>query len=316
MAPAPAPFGESWLVRLPLVGRLLAPLLQVWDEIDAQAAAQRALQGPAEAAADRARVRQILLVAAVLLVLGYSFGDRPFFQQTFAPALQRRPRIWPYLELLGFTYWSCAKLLGYGLLPLLHARLLGDRPRDLGLGLRPAAVSLVPSPADPPSGLSGPAGQTGAGRPRLRSSRTYLLLVLGFLPVVFVVSRTAAFQESYPFYRLAGRSLFDFLAWELQYLSTFVAVEFFFRGYLLFGLLRPLGTHALFVSMVPYCMIHMLKPAPEALGSIAAGLLLGTLALGTGSLWCGALVHITIALSMDLFASFQAGTLPSLHRFF
>jgi membrane protease YdiL (CAAX protease family) len=299
-----AGFADSWLGRLPLIGRLLGPLLQVWDEIDAQMAAARALQGPAEAAADRARVRQILVVAAVLLVLGYSFGDRPFFQQTFAPALERRPRLVPYLELLGFTYWSVAKLLGYGLLPLVHARLLGDRPRDLGLGLRPAAVSLVAEPGG------------GAGRPRLRFSRTYLLLVLGFLPVVFVVSRTAAFQENYPFYRLAGRSLFDFLAWELQYLSTFVAVEFFFRGYLLFGLLRPLGTHALFVSMVPYCMIHMLKPAPEALGSIAAGLLLGTLALGTGSLWCGALVHITIALSMDLFASFQAGTLPSLHRFF
>ena len=315
MAPAPASFRESWLGRLPLVGRLLAPLVQVWDEIDAQMAAQRALQGPTEAAADRARVRQILLVAAVLLVLGYSFGDRPFFQQTFAPALERRPRLWPYLELLGFTYWSFAKLLGYGLLPLVHARLLGDRPRDLGLGLRPAAVSLVRDPSGA-ADAAGSAGRADAGRPRLRFSRTYLLLVLGFLPVVFVISRTAAFQEGYPFYRQAGRSLFDFLAWELQYLSTFVAVEFFFRGYLLFGLLRPLGTHALFVSMVPYCMIHMLKPAPEALGSIAAGLLLGTLALGTGSLWCGALVHITIALSMDLFASLQAGTLPSLHRFF
>jgi membrane protease YdiL (CAAX protease family) len=290
------------LRRLPLVGTLL----DVWEALDAQMADERARLSPAEAERDRRRVRQILLVAAVVLVLGYSFGDRPFFVATFAPALERRPRLLPYLDLLSFSYWSWAKLLGYLLLPLLHVYLLGGRARDYGLGLRPAPSVLLPAPGDP----------EGPRRPRLPSVRLYLLMVLGFLPVVFLVSRTAAFQAGYPFYRLSGRSLFDFLAWEVQYLSTFVAVEFFFRGYLLFGLLRPLGVHALFVSMVPYAMIHMLKPAPEALGSIAAGLLLGTLALGTGSLWCGALVHITVALSMDLFASLHAGTLPPLHRLF
>lgn len=301
-SPAPTRAITDRLRRLPGVGTLLG----VWDDLDAQMAAARARQSPAEALRDRSQVRQILLFAAVLLVLGYSFGDRPFFQQTFQPLLERRSRVWPYLDLLGFSYWSLAKILGYGLLPLLHIRLLGGKVRDYGLGLRPAEVALA----------LGPQTASGEAAPRLRFSRTYLLLVLAFLPVVFLASRTPAFRENYPFYRLAGRSLFDFLAWELQYLSTFVAVEFFFRGYLLFGLLRSLGTHALFVSMVPYAMIHMLKPAPEALGSIAAGLLLGTLALGTGSLWCGALVHVTIALSMDLFASFHAGTLPALRHLF
>lgn len=288
----------SRLRRLPLIGTLL----DIWDALDAQMASERASQTPEEAARDRTRVRQILLVAAVMVVLGYSFGDRPFFVATFAPALERSARLRPYIELLGFSYWSLAKLLGYLVLPLAHVYLLGGSARDYGLGLRPAPSVLIPSEQGP--------------RARLPSVRLYLLFVLAFLPVVFLVSRTPAFQEGYPFYRQSGRSLFDFVAWEAQYLSTFVAVEFFFRGYLLFGLLRPLGVHALFVSMVPYALIHMLKPAPEALGSIAAGLLLGTLALGTGSLWCGALVHITVALSMDLFASLHGRTLPPLHRLF
>ena len=142
-----------------------------------------------------------------------------------------------------------------------------------------------------------------------------MLLLLVILPAVVLVSFTPAFQQGYPFYRQAGRSGFDFVAWELSYLSTFVAVEFFFRGYLLFGLRRALGSHALFVSMLPYCMIHVLKPAPEALGSIFAGLLLGTLALCTGSLWCGVLLHVTVALTMDLLASLQTHSLPALAHF-
>ncbi len=62
--------------------------------------------------------------------------------------------------------------------------------------------------------------------------------------------------------------------------------------------------------MVPYCLIHVLKPAPEAIGSIVAGLLLGTLALCTGSLWSGVLLHVSVALSMDVLASWQSGRLP------
>ena len=262
--------------------------------IDAQAAAERSAPGY-DAAAETGRVRQILVVAAVLLVLGYSFGDRPFFTETFGAAVSRRPQLARYSELLSFTYWSLAKLLGYGLLPLLHLRLLGERVGTYGLGRHPAPV--------------------GSGVPRLPWGRTYMLLLLVILPAVVLVSFTPAFQQGYPFYRQAGRSGFDFVAWELSYLSTFVAVEFFFRGYLLFGLRRALGSHALFVSMLPYCMIHVLKPAPEALGSIFAGLLLGTLALCTGSLWCGVLLHVTVALTMDLLASLQTHSLPALAHF-
>ena len=53
------------------------------------------------------------------------------------------------------------------------------------------------------------------------------------------------------------------MLWELQYGATFFTLEFFFRGYMLFGLRRALGSHAIFVMMVPYCMIHVLKPAPD-----------------------------------------------------
>lgn len=284
------PSGEARGRGVPVLGWFL----RMFDALDAEAAAERRLPGyDARAEADRAR--QIFLGAGILLVLGYSFGDRPFFIDTFGPALAKSRRLAPYADLLSYVYWSFAKLLGFGILPLLHLRLLGQRPAECGLGRQPAPV--------------------GSAVPQLPWGRTYLLLLMAVLPAVIAVSFTPAFQQSYPFYRQAGRSLFDFLAWELPYLFTFVAVEFFFRGYLLFGLRRVFGSHTLFISMLPYCMIHVLKPAPEAFASIFSGLLLGTLALATGSLWCGVLLHITVALSMDLLSSAQGHTLPALTRF-
>ena len=114
--------------------------------------------------AEAARVRQILLVAAILLVLGYSFGDRPFFTETFGPALSRRPGLARYADLLSYSYWSVAKLLGFGLLPLGHLLLRGERAADYGLGRQPVAV--------------------GSGVPRLPWLRMYLLLLVAVLPAV------------------------------------------------------------------------------------------------------------------------------------
>ena len=281
--------GEVELLRrIPLLGFLLT----AWESFDQQAADYRATLTPSQHAAEVRRIREILLVGAIFLTLGYSIGDRPFFEQVFGPAVAKRPRLEHFHELLSFTYWSCAKLLGYGIFPALHLLLRGERLSEYGLSVGGSAVVEE--------------------RVRLPWARMYLILLAGILPLVFLASFTQTFQQSYPFYQKASRSLLDFVVWEVEYLSTFVAVEYFFRGYLLFGLRRYLGSLALFVSMVPYCLIHVLKPAPEAIGSIFAGLLLGTLALCTGSLWSGVLLHISVALSMDLLASWQSGRLPHL----
>ena len=37
-------------------------------------------------------------------------------------------------------------------------------------------------------------------------------------------------------------------------------------------------------------------------GAVVAGLILGTLALRTKSIWAGVLIHISVALTMDLLA--------------
>jgi CAAX protease family protein len=185
----------------------------------------------------------------------------------------------PWFELASYAYWSLACFVAYFLAPALLLRSLrpGEPLSSFGLTW---------------SGLRG-------------HGRTYLLLYLATLPLIALAATRPAFLETYPFYRLAGRSAFDFAAWQALYALQFVSLEFFFRGFLVHTLKRDLGAHAVFVAVVPYCMIHFQKPLPEALGAIVAGIVLGTLSLRTGSVLGGAAVHVAVALTMDVLAIAQ-----------
>ncbi len=72
-----------------------------------------------------------------------------------------------------------------------------------------------------------------------------------------------------------------------------------------------MGSHAIWAMMVPYCMIHFGKPWPETVAAIVAGLALGTLALRYRSIWAGFLVHVSVAVSMDVASLIQRGELPT-----
>jgi membrane protease YdiL (CAAX protease family) len=129
-------------------------------------------------------------------------------------------------------------------------------------------------------------------------------MILVMTPLVLWASQGERFRETYPFYRLAtGEPLWPrFVAWEVLYALQFVALEFFFRGYVLHGVRHRFGAYSIFVMMVPYCMIHFAKPLPETCGAIIAGIVLGFMSLATRSIWMGALLHIAVALTMDFAA--------------
>jgi membrane protease YdiL (CAAX protease family) len=57
-------------------------------------------------------------------------------------------------------------------------------------------------------------------------------------------------------------------------------------------------------------MIHFGKPWMEVLAAVVAGIVLGTLAMKTRSIWNGFFIHVSVALSMDLAALLQTGPLP------
>lgn len=239
----------------------------------AASAATTAAAGPISRPLDW-RPLVVLLVCAFSLTLQEYYGDRDFFQKLW-PRPSGSQWISSNHELWSFVWWSGWRFFGYLVLPAVVVLLLpGEKFRDYGWSFK---------------GFS-------------KHVWIYVALFLAVLPLVIGVSYTRPFQQTYPFYKLATRSTTDFMVWELLYALQFLSLEFFFRGFLLHGLKRAIGAHAIWVMVVPYCMIHYGKPLSETLGAIVAGLILGTLALRTRSIWCGVLIHISVAISMDLLA--------------
>jgi membrane protease YdiL (CAAX protease family) len=188
-----------------------------------------------------------------------------------------------WLDLSGYIWWTGCHLLTFVVLPWLVIRICFKQSM-LDFGWRWNQVS--------------------------RHWRGYLLLLSPILVFVVLVSFGEDFVNHYPFYRNAGRSWLDFLLWELLYMSQFVFLEFFFRGFMLNALRPAIGANAIWVMCVPYMMIHLPKLALEATGAILFGLFLGILALQSRSIWGGVLVHAGVALSMDIAALLRKQDLP------
>lgn len=129
------------------------------------------------------------------------------------------------------------------------------------------------------------------------------LLYLVMLPLVYLASRQAGFQRSYPFFafeRLGFTNLL--LGLGIRAVGMF-AWEFICRGYLLFGFERRVGgPAAIAVQTIPFAVMHVGKPAPEAIGSIVAGVVLGIVALRSRSFIPGAILHWSVAATLDIFA--------------
>ncbi|MEQ8785740.1 MAG: CPBP family intramembrane glutamic endopeptidase [Pirellulaceae bacterium] len=213
------------------------------------------------------------------------------------------------------VFWALWQTLAFGPVPLLLIKLvLRDRAANYGTKLR---------------------GMTSCWY-------VYLGMYLVMLPAVLVVSTTAAFQTTYPFLkppravvepsqfpqpteaggqsapsmaedgpmarllpRIPSSYWPQFWTWQCFYAIQFVSLEFFFRGFLVHSLRRPMGAYAILVMTVPYCMIHFGKPIPETLGAIVAGIVLGFMSLKTRSIWMGAALHIAVAMTMDFAALAQ-----------
>jgi membrane protease YdiL (CAAX protease family) len=230
---------------------------------------EETVRDPNEAGRASWRVLVVLLTCAVVLTLQEYIGGSDRYARYFPYDGSK------YWELKGFVWWSGWRVLGYVIIPIaVIIAMPGERLRDYNLSFKSFFKHLP----------------------------LYVAMFIVFIPVVLEASKTASFRHTYPFYRMANRSHVDLWTWEALYAAQFISLEFFFRGFLLQGLRRALGANAIFVMIVPYCMIHYGKPLPETLGAIGAGLLLGTLAMRTRSIWGGALIHIGVATMMDVLA--------------
>lgn len=180
-----------------------------------------------------------------------------------------------WTRLTEMSWWALTQIAFYLVVPMLIVVSLRLRPSDIGWRIRGTA----------------------------RHAGIYAVLFVVAAPFVIVASGTAEFQERYPLYEIVpGQAGVwgDLAIWWPLYVAQFVAIETFFRGYLVIGLAPYVGRLSILLATIPYLMIHFVKPPLEALASIIGGLVMGALAYRTRSVWWGVGLHVAVAALMDV----------------
>lgn len=212
----------------------------------------------------------IILVTATLCLTGARFVGK-----VTPDGLDEYPRM---------MWWAVGQIVFYGVVPLVVWTLaLGRRPHEIGLRVRGTASHMW----------------------------VYGALFAVGAPFVLLASTTSEFQSRYPLpFTPAGSDPWPQLwAWWAIYAVQFAAVELFFRGFLVLGLAPRLGMLAIPVMVIPYTMIHFVKPPAEAVAAIVGGFVMGFLAYRTRSIWWGVALHCAIAALMDLSSLWHKGLL-------
>ncbi len=135
----------------------------------------------------------------------------------------------------------------------------------------------------------------------------FAIAYLVLLPLLVWAGRREEFQEMYPFFFYTRYGFGHLMIWWFFYGLYYLGVEFFFRGFLLFGLYPRIGNVAILISTIPYVMVHFAKPSSEAAGSIIAGILLCYMALRSGSIWGGFFLHWAVGMTMDALSIYFSG---------
>lgn len=216
----------------------------------------------------------VLAFAAFVVILHFNLGSRAVFYDWFGDAFSDR-------ELRGLWSWGwwfgMKGVLSFILPALLLTVVYRRSAREAGLGL---------------------------GNWRLATGIAAL-----YLPLVavgtWVLSDGAAFQKQYPHFDGAARNWHYFLIYEALFLFYWIGWEYLWRGFVLFGTVHTLGLYAIFVQAVPFAVLHVDKPWPEAMLSIVGGIALGALCWRCRSFWIAVPIHAAQMLLLDFWCTLR-----------
>ena len=77
---------------------------------------------------------------------------------------------------------------------------------------------------------------------------------------------------------------------------------------MLFGTAHTFGLYAIFVQTVPFALLHLNKPLPEALLSIVGGVALGALVWRCRSFWIAVPLHASQMFILDFWCTLRIRT--------
>lgn len=131
--------------------------------------------------------------------------------------------------------------------------------------------------------------------------KSSLVFVVIMLPVLWIASGSESFARTYPqggpFVR---ENIGVLLYYELFVGFYMLAWEFFWRGYMMFGIKEKFGYYAILIQMIPFFILHRGKPEIEIFASIFGGLILGIQAWRANSFIYCFVVHWTVMIFVDV----------------
>jgi len=131
--------------------------------------------------------------------------------------------------------------------------------------------------------------------------KSSLLFLVVMIPVIWIASGSESFARAYPQGGPFVRENIEVLLYYEMFVGFYMlAWEFFWRGYMLFGLKEKFGYYAIFIQMIPFFILHRGKPEIETFASIFAGLILGVQAWRANSFIYCFLVHWGIMIFIDV----------------
>jgi uncharacterized protein len=132
----------------------------------------------------------------------------------------------------------------------------------------------------------------------LKSSALFIAVML---PVLWIASGSEIFAKAYPQGGPYVRENIGVLLYYELFIGFYMlAWEFFWRGYMMFGLKNKFGYYAIFIQMLPFFILHRGKPELETFASIFAGLILGIQAWRARSFIYCFIVHWSVMIFVDL----------------
>jgi len=218
---------------------------------------------------------KILLLSVPVILLVYIYHG---MDEAFARYFSHLSNLY-YFDIYRYVYQFLATLVLFFLFPLIVIKLVfKEKLKNYGLTL---------------------------GDKRYGLRFIIITIPLIVTPIIFLASRMPQVRAEYPLSKLVQDNASVFLLYELSYvLLYYVGWEFFFRGYMLFGLREKFGdAYAILLQVIPSALLHFNKPESEFLGSIVLGIVLGYLALRTRSILYPLIIHSCIGVFTDLFVT-------------
>ena len=207
----------------------------------------------------------IFISIAVITFISMQFASPNFFKRVFDTSDDK---------FFSTIYWFSADGFLLFILPMILITLvLKQRPRNFGFRIGDWKFGL----------------------------KSALVFVIVMVPVLWFASASESFARTYP----QGGSFVRENISVLLYYEIFVgfymlAWEFFWRGYMMFGLKEKFGYYAILIQMVPFFILHRGKPEIEIFASIFAGLILGIQAWRANSFIYCFIVHWSIMIFVDV----------------